>query len=350
MLKGLSSGLRTRRLRDPDKRVSAHLVISRTGEITQLVPFNLIAWHAGFSFWENFVSMNRYSIGIELDNDGVLKRDPTGRWVTQGGQTYPDSELLVATHRKNFADNAWKTFPDVQIQAALRAARAIVDHYKMIDVLGHEDVHIAKVDPGPAFPMPWFRQQLFGREEPIIRRYMAARPLRIYEDVGGVPPRLPPRMAISPVASGTPVKVMKSVNTVKLNTIEKITTVFKKKQEAGKKKQQKQIVKQEDNWSLVRLLNPVNGVANIQGWVKTAAIQDNQIKEQAEIFKNIGVTPDPEPPLHSIKVIPQGTPLRILDAEGNLALVGILAPLPHHKYLQGWVFLADLKEIPGQQP
>jgi len=347
---GAIQWLKNPQVKDPDKRVSAHLVISRTGEITQLVPFNQIAWHAGFSYWEDFVSMNRYSIGIELDNDGALKRDPTGRWVTQGGQTYPDSELLVATHRKNFKENAWKTFPDVQIQAALRAAHAIIDHYKMIDVLGHEDLHIAKVDPGPAFPMPWFRQQLFGREEPIFRRFTAVRPLRIYEDVGGVPPRLPPRMAVSPLASDTPVKVIKTVNTVKLNTIEKTTTVFKKKKEDGNKKLQKQIVKQEDNWSLVRLLNPINGVANIQGWVKTDAIQDNKIKEQAEIFKNVGMTPDPEPRLHAIKVIPQGTPLRILDAEGSLALVGILSALPHHKYLQGWVFLADLEEIPSQQP
>ena len=81
MLKGLSSGLRTRRSKTPNHASSAHLVISRTGEITQLVSFNLIAWHAGFSFWEDFVSMNRYSIGIELDNDGVLKRDPTGEWA-----------------------------------------------------------------------------------------------------------------------------------------------------------------------------------------------------------------------------------------------------------------------------
>ena len=330
--------------KNPDKRVSAHLVISRTGQITQLVPVDHIAWHAGFSYWEDFVSMNRYSIGIELDNDGALKRDPSGTWISDGGQSYPENELLIATHWKNFSDNAWKTYPDVQIQAALRAARAIVDHYQLVDILGHEDVHIAKVDPGPAFPMPWFRQQLFGREQPLFRRFVAARPLRIYKDLDGMPPRLPPRAAVSPLSSGMPVKVLKSVNIVKLNTIEKATTVVKKREES-KKKLHKQIVKQEDNWSLVLLTNPINGVANIQGWVKSSAIKDNQTNEQVEIYKNVGVTPEPEPPLHPVQVIPQGTSLRILDAQGNMAMVGTLVALPRFKYLQGWIYLTDLTEV-----
>ena len=34
-------------LTDPNAKASAHVVIARNGEITQLVPFNRIAWHAG---------------------------------------------------------------------------------------------------------------------------------------------------------------------------------------------------------------------------------------------------------------------------------------------------------------
>lgn len=33
--------------RDPASRVSAHLVIARDGSVTQMVPFNRAAWHAG---------------------------------------------------------------------------------------------------------------------------------------------------------------------------------------------------------------------------------------------------------------------------------------------------------------
>ena len=48
--------------------VSSHLLIERDGSITQFVPFNLKAWHAGVSFWKGKSSLNKNSIGIELVN------------------------------------------------------------------------------------------------------------------------------------------------------------------------------------------------------------------------------------------------------------------------------------------
>ena len=35
-----------------DTSVSAHLVIARSGQILQLLPFNVKAWHAGYSSLE----------------------------------------------------------------------------------------------------------------------------------------------------------------------------------------------------------------------------------------------------------------------------------------------------------
>ena len=35
----------------PAHRVSAHLVVGRDGTVTQLLPFDTIAWHAGHSAW-----------------------------------------------------------------------------------------------------------------------------------------------------------------------------------------------------------------------------------------------------------------------------------------------------------
>ena len=58
------------RLCDPTAEVSAHYVISRTGEVTQLVPEDLRAWHAGAGEWRGQDDINSRSIGIELDNDG----------------------------------------------------------------------------------------------------------------------------------------------------------------------------------------------------------------------------------------------------------------------------------------
>ena len=47
--------------------VSSHLLIERDGSITQFVPFNLKAWHAGVSNFQGRVNCNEFSIGIELE-------------------------------------------------------------------------------------------------------------------------------------------------------------------------------------------------------------------------------------------------------------------------------------------
>lgn len=58
------------RLCDPIREVSAHYIISRKGEVTQLVEEGKRAWHAGKSNWRGIEDVNSHSIGIELDNSG----------------------------------------------------------------------------------------------------------------------------------------------------------------------------------------------------------------------------------------------------------------------------------------
>ncbi|MGR8980788.1 MAG: 1,6-anhydro-N-acetylmuramyl-L-alanine amidase AmpD [Gammaproteobacteria bacterium] len=48
-------------------KVSAHLLIKRTGEIVQYVPFDRRAWHAGMSVYAGREKCNDFSIGIELE-------------------------------------------------------------------------------------------------------------------------------------------------------------------------------------------------------------------------------------------------------------------------------------------
>jgi len=48
-------------------KVSSHILIKRTGEIIQFVPFNKRAWHAGESSYNGVDNCNDYSIGIELE-------------------------------------------------------------------------------------------------------------------------------------------------------------------------------------------------------------------------------------------------------------------------------------------
>jgi AmpD protein len=47
--------------------VSSHLLIRRTGEIVQYVPFDKRAWHAGKSEYQGRDRCNDFSIGIELE-------------------------------------------------------------------------------------------------------------------------------------------------------------------------------------------------------------------------------------------------------------------------------------------
>jgi hypothetical protein len=192
-----------------------------------------------------------------------------------------------------------------------------------------------------------FRRELFRRSEPLVQVYNVRRDARVYQDVDGSQPRLPPRLLARPLPKGTPVKVLKTVTAIKKLSIEKTP---KKAGKPGKKvelskKVAKQVVKQEDNWSLVKVLTSIDGVANLQGWVKRDEIGNDATAGQVEIYKNLGTVPDVEPPLHAVRFLPGGTKVRMLEKQGNWALVGLLSPLPRFKYLQGWVFLDELEPV-----
>jgi AmpD protein len=55
-----------------DLKVSAHLFIKRSGEITQFVNLNDRAWHAGVSSFNGRENCNDFSIGIEMEGTDDL--------------------------------------------------------------------------------------------------------------------------------------------------------------------------------------------------------------------------------------------------------------------------------------
>lgn len=162
---GASAESSIRTLVRPGAKVSAHLVIGRDGAVTQLVPFNKVAWHAGTSRWQGLKGLNRHSIGIELDNAGVLNGGP-GNWKSWFGRTYADSDVVVAAHKHEGVTRGWHSYPEAQITAALEVCEAIFDAYPLLDILGHDDIAPErKQDPGPAFPLENFRSRLVGRAD-----------------------------------------------------------------------------------------------------------------------------------------------------------------------------------------
>ena len=50
-----------------DQKVSSHILIRRSGELVQFVPFHKRAWHAGESNYKGKPRVNDFSIGIELE-------------------------------------------------------------------------------------------------------------------------------------------------------------------------------------------------------------------------------------------------------------------------------------------
>jgi N-acetylmuramoyl-L-alanine amidase len=116
-------------LTDPARKVSAHYLIGRDGQIVRLVEEKERAWHAGASWWGGNTDLNSSSIGIELDNDG------------------------------------FEPFADAQIDALLALLTDITQRYRIpgANVVGHADVAPGrKADPSERFPWRRLAEHGFG--------------------------------------------------------------------------------------------------------------------------------------------------------------------------------------------
>ena len=58
------------RLLNIKSKVSCHFFIKNNGNIIRMVPESYTAWHAGKSKWKKYKSLNKNSIGIEINNPG----------------------------------------------------------------------------------------------------------------------------------------------------------------------------------------------------------------------------------------------------------------------------------------
>ena len=111
------------RLTNTKSKVSAHYFIKKNGKILNLVPDLYEAWHAGKSNWKNIQSLNRYSIGIEIQNSGH--------------------------------ENLYEKFSIKQMNSVKKLLRFLIARYKinLKNILGHSDIApYRKKDPGEKFP------------------------------------------------------------------------------------------------------------------------------------------------------------------------------------------------------
>lgn len=113
-------------------KVSAHLLIDRSGAITQFVPFTERAWHAGVSVFEGIENCNDFSIGIELEGSDYI------------------------------------AYTDDQYEALVMVAQQLQIAYPAITnerIVGHNQVAPGrKTDPGEAFDWERFRSMLANNQ------------------------------------------------------------------------------------------------------------------------------------------------------------------------------------------
>ena len=238
-------------LTNPKSNASAHLVIGRDGSVTQLVPFDTAAWHAGVSSWHGLNGLNNYSVGIELDNAGKLMRH-ANRWRAWFGADYDEDDVIVATHKNESEPCGWHLYTPEQIEVALEASLIIMKHYGIRDIIGHEDISPGrKSDPGPAFPMESFRGRLLGRSDEEEIRFQISTALNIRTGPGTQHSTL----NVSPLPKGTSVVVL---------------------QEQG-------------SWRLVDVTGKVKGQIDIQGWVHGRYLIESSIS--SKVGKSLSGSP-----------------------------------------------------------
>lgn len=106
------------RLCEPSAEVSAHWLISETGEVEALVPEDKRAWHAGVGTWRGQGDINSRSIGIELAN--------------RGDHPYPEPQMAALERLLPQIMARWQIAPS--------------------GVIAHSDMAPGrKIDPGPRF-------------------------------------------------------------------------------------------------------------------------------------------------------------------------------------------------------
>jgi len=194
-------------------KASAHLVIGRDGKIYQLVPFDTIAWHAGKSEYAGRKWLNKFSIGIELDNAGVLEKtgDEYQAWF---GTKYPASEVIYATHRNETSPRYWQTYTEIQLDTCRSVCELLISKYSIKTIVGHEEIAPKrKQDPGPAFPLDKFRERLLANnrsDDPEIiskKGIVTVTGLNIRSDAGVSFETIAP-----PLIEGNEVKVIEEKN------------------------------------------------------------------------------------------------------------------------------------------
>ena len=164
-------------------RVSVHFVVERDGAVTQQVPTNRRANHAGVSSYHGRQSCNDFALGIEIVNPGrmirVDERNAQAWWGERFGTiTNSIEERTTPEH----GHGLWMHYTAPQIAAVTDILDALFAGIRSLsDITTHWYVSPGrKVDVNPLFPLAEVRARVLGHDDPaaaIAHAQSAAAPL-----------------------------------------------------------------------------------------------------------------------------------------------------------------------------
>jgi N-acetylmuramoyl-L-alanine amidase len=198
---------------NPQAKASAHLVVDKSGKVFQLAPLNVKTWHAGESQWKGRQWLNNYSIGIEIDNAGLLTKRVNG-YFTHFGRKVNEDQVVLEQHQHGRSTQAWEAYTPEQLAVVEEVCSLIVETYPIKEIVGHDDIAPGrKVDPGPAYPMQQLKNKvLYSRDDetaqpvaPVVANgaLVTAELLNIRSQPSATAPRV-----ASPLARGTKLRIL----------------------------------------------------------------------------------------------------------------------------------------------
>lgn len=135
---------------NPAAKASAHYVVSKGGQVSQLVNTGKESWHAGRARYQGKRIDNHHSIGIEICNYGVLEKGDDGHYYYEQGRqlkrytgktepvpasiTYPSGKVL-----EGYA----VPYPEKQVEKVIALCKGLIEKYPQIgpsDILTHFEI------------------------------------------------------------------------------------------------------------------------------------------------------------------------------------------------------------------
>lgn len=164
----LDKGNAARYLQNNKAKVSAHFVIEIDGTITQLVPVNRRANHAGRSSYHGRKSCNGFSIGIEIVNPGKMTKRGPGAQTWYGTTLKIDELGIQEMSTPEHGHGYWLPYDSRQIDALMELLEALFDYVPTLtDIVTHWYISPGrKIDTNPLFPLDHVKSRILGRDDP----------------------------------------------------------------------------------------------------------------------------------------------------------------------------------------